>query len=240
MARTVDALRRAEAEQLTRVVRELPAYPAEITSPAWVAEEYARMKQKILGFNSGHPEKSLVFCSAGRGEGTSTVLTGFARVLGAAGERVLLVDANLRYPSLHRLFGLQQEQGFSDLAREGTRPDEVIKRTGLKNVAVVTSGAVPAPRCLVLESPHLPGQLAQLKARADWLLFDTPPVTSCHDAVLLSGRAGGVVMVLHAEKTRWEVAQETLQNLQNSGAKIFGVFLNRRRYPIPAWLYKRI
>jgi len=243
MARTVEALRRAEIEQEQRTGGAvcLPRANGQekIAAPS-VAEEYRRMKQKILCSNSGHPDKNLVFCSTAAGEGNSTVLIGFANTLASGGERVLLVDANLETPSLHRLFNLRQENGFTDLALPGAQLDDVIKKTALQNRFVITSGATPANGCSLFESPLLALHIQQVKTQADWVLFDAPPVSSCPDAILLAGKGGGVIMVIQAGKTRWEVAQEALGQLKDGGAKVIGVFLNRREYPIPAWLYKRI
>ena len=243
MAKTVEALRRAEIEQEQRAreaVTLARGNGQEKIGASFAAEEYRRMKQKILSSDSGHPDKNLVFCSTAAGEGNSTVLIGFANTLASGGERVLLVDANLQTPSLHRSFNLRQENGFSDLALPGAQLDGVIKKTALPNRFVITSGATLANPCSVFESPLLTLHIQQMKKRADWVLFDAAPVNSCPDAMLLAGKTGGVIMVIQAGKTRWEVAQEAIDQLKNGGAKVIGAFLNRREYPIPAWLYKRI
>jgi Mrp family chromosome partitioning ATPase len=74
----------------------------------------------------------------------------------------------------------------------------------------------------------------------DWVLFDAPPVNHFDEGLALSGMVDGVVMVIQAEKTRWEVAQSAKQRLEDSGGRILGVVLNKRKFYIPKWLYETI
>ena len=79
-----------------------------------------------------------------------------------------------------------------------------------------------------------------MKAFADWIIFSCPPVNAYNDAAALAGMVDGVVLVIQAEKTRWEVAQSAKDRLEKAGANILGVVLNDRRHHIPEWIYKRL
>jgi len=79
-----------------------------------------------------------------------------------------------------------------------------------------------------------------MKLKADWILIDTPPISISSDAIAIAAKADGVIMVIKAEKTRWEVAQNTKQRIEGGNGNIIGVVLNGRRFYIPKWLYQRL
>ena len=108
-----------------------------------VTEEYYRLKQNILRNNSGERIRALLFSGCTEGEGNSTVLINFAFTLSSGGERVLLVDANLRNPSIHNVFNLERENGLTELVFEKKTLAEVVKQTQFKNLFVITSGSFP-------------------------------------------------------------------------------------------------
>ena len=208
-----------------------------------LVEEYQRMKHKILHSDPSLVMKAILFSSPGRGEGNSTVLVQFARTLAAEGNRVLLVDGNLRAPSLHKAFHLPRENGLTEMifSRSPFRNiSQFLKETTLDNLWVITSGnAFPNPAS-ILESSYLEILIGEVKVHFDWVLFDSPPVTSYSDSVALARAVDGVVLVVQAEKTRWEVVQEIQGRLEHGGGRILGVVLNKRQFHIPNWLYKSI
>jgi len=201
------------------------------------------MKHRILHSDPNLMMKAILFSSPGRGEGNSTVLIHFAQTLAAEGNRVLLVDGNLRDPSLHKAFHLPQENGLTELlfSRSPFRNiGHFLKQTNLDNLWLITSGnAYPNP-VSILESSYLEMLIDEVKGHWDWVLFDSPSVTSCSDSVALARKVDGVVLVVQAEKTRWEVVQEVQGRLEHGGGRILGIVLNKRRFHIPNWLYKSI
>ncbi|MCX5909194.1 MAG: CpsD/CapB family tyrosine-protein kinase [Deltaproteobacteria bacterium] len=198
------------------------------------------MKYRILEDDPERKIKALLFCSPRQGEGNSTVLTHFAITLASDGERVFLVDANLRDPSLHKTFDVSMENGLTDLILGQKNLEEVTKPTSYGALWLITSGS-PYPNPLqVIDSKAFDSHLEEMKTRAEWVLFDCPSVNSYMDGIALAGKVDGVVMVVMAEKTRWEVAQNMKRKLESSNGKILGVVLNKRRYRVPKWLYKRL
>ncbi len=241
-------------------------------------EEYYRLKQNILRNNSGEKIKALLFLSSTEGEGNSTVLINFAMTLSSGGERVLLVDANLRNPSFHKIFNLERENGLTDLVFEKKTLGDVVKQTRFNHLFVITSGilnrgpltvdnglysndrgpltvdrGLPSNDrgpltvdcglynpSILFESKSLDAHIENMKKQAEWVLFDSPPINLFNDSIALAPRVDGVVMVVEAEKTRWEVAQSAKQRIESGNGKILGIVLNKRRYYIPEFIYKRL
>jgi protein-tyrosine kinase len=269
MAKTYTALKRAEEEKglkaevpaLSSSVEEMePSFPPLKEPPKielpyviprpvpsrslpFAVEEYQRMKSKILHYDSGVVLKSILFCSPGRREGTSTVLIHFAQTLAVEGNRVLLVDANLRNPYLHQTFHLPRENGLVEMIFSGSsfrNLDQFIKATNLDNLSIITSGQAYANPHSLLESGYLGDLNEHLKRQWDWILFDCPPVSAYSDSIAIACQADGIVIVVQAEKTRWEVVQGTRERLANCGGRVLGIVLNKRRFHIPNWIYKRL
>lgn len=241
MGKTFEALKRAEAERKVKV-----GYPSNNNhrgrlkiTPRTVIEHH-HLKYNTLCLNSGKKIKALLFSSCTRGEGTSTVLINFTTSLAADGDRVLLVDANLRNPSLHAAFHLERENGLTELLLNQRTLEEVIKETGVPNLSVITSGAFHPNPFVMCESSCLNARVEDMKSNADWVLFDSPAITSCRDAASLAASMDGVILVVEAEKTRWEVAENARKSIKRGNGNVLGVVLNKRKYPIPNWVYKRL
>jgi len=269
MAKTYTALKRAEQEQglkaevpaLSSPVQEMETpfpslkQPPKIELPAvmprplairalpFAVEEYQRMKYKLIHYDPEGIFKSLLFCGPGRREGTSTVLMHFAQTLAVEGNRVLLVDANLRNPYLHQAFHLPRENGLTEMvfSRSSFRNiDQFIKTTNLDYLGVITSGQpYPNPNS-ILDAAYLGDLNDYLKGQWDWILFDCPPMNAYSDSIALACQADGIVIVVQAEKTRWEVVQGTRDRLESCGGRVLGIVLNKRRFHIPDWIYKRL
>jgi capsular exopolysaccharide synthesis family protein len=243
MGRTFEALSRAEEERKVQVQVGYPSnghHPGKLKITPQTVIEHHRLKYNILRLNSGKKIKALLFSSPTRGEGTSTVLSNFATSLAADGDRVLLVDANLRNPSLHGSFGLERENGLTELLLNQRTLEEVIKETGVPNLFVITCGALHSNPFVILESDSLKTHTGEMKAKADWVLLDCPAITSCNDAASLAGSVDGLILVVEAERTRWEVAENARKSIKSGNGNVLGVVLNKRKYHIPNWLYKRL
>lgn len=251
MARTYEALKKAGKESLIRseetIVFDLksqlkpkPHILVSFKATPQIVEEYHRMRQTLLSANTSEKTKTLLFVSPTRGEGTSTVLTNFAITLATGGDRVLVVDANHRNPSLHNILNVEKKGGLTELLHDEYHIKAVIKKTQIKNLSVITSGIPLSNPFSIFESTTSDHLIGQMKTRADWVLFDSPPINVYNDSSALAAKMDGVVMVVQAEKTRWEVAQSARQRIENSKAKILGVILNRRKLHIPEWAYKML
>ncbi len=246
MAKTFEAFLKAEKEhhfgptetKVFDIKRQAKPLPLGYKLPPQVSEEYQRMKHLILNSNPARTIKTLLFASAKEGEGTSTTLRNFAVTLASGGDSVLLVDANLRNPTLHDLFNVEKKDGLTELLSGKNSLSEVIKNTKIDNLSIITSGIPHSNPSSVLESAVLAPATEQMKERANWILFDAPPINTYNDSNTLAGKMDGVIMVVQAENTRWEVAQSAKERIESDTVKILGVVLNKRKMYIPEWAYK--
>jgi len=246
MGKTFEALMQAERERQERLEENHLAPPPndlllkEFDIPFQIVEEYHRMEYKISNMYPKRTSKVILFVSPNEGEGNSTVLTQFGITLALGGNRVLLVDTNLRCPSIHRLFDLPGEKGLTDLILKKYDLKETIKNTSLQNLRVITSGNNHTEAIPILTFSVFDSAIEKMKSEADWILFDAPPIHVSNDAIALAPKVDGVIIVIKAEKTRWEVAQNVRQRIESGKGNILGVVLNERRFYIPEWLYQRL
>ena len=204
------------------------------------AEEYKRLQNNIASLLPDVNPRILLFAGVTDGEGNETVVSRFGLNLAALGEKVLLIDAQMREPVLHQFFGIEQIPGTTELLSGRLSLTEVMRRTPLDGLLVIPGGSAVSNPFLAHELDTLCDVTDVMKAFADWIIFSCPSVNTYNDAVALSGMVDGVVLVVQGEKTRWEVAQAAKDRLLQAGANILGVVLNDRRHHIPGWIYKRL
>jgi protein-tyrosine kinase len=249
MGKTFEALKKAESEHVvsareTRVllshVDTKPHMPLKLRLSSNTIEEYHRLRQNVLLADPETDSVSLLFVSPTEGEGTTTVMVQFASTLASSGERVVLVDANFRHPTLHEVFNVERTSGFSELLTQKSPPKNVIRETGFRNLFVIPNGKPLTDPSSLLASSATEEVLKQLREEGQWILFDCAPVTPYSDGVALAPKVDGVVMIIEAERTKREVAKYAKERLLAPNAKILGTILNRRKMHIPEWLYRRL
>lgn len=249
MGRTFEALKRAENEQKIildeaeifqqKVIPRRKAIDSRPASPR-SADEYGRLRQSIISLTPDLESRVLLFVSSAPNEHSSRVLVDFALAVAGLGEKVVLVDTDFRSPVFHQAFGLEKSPGIAELFLNKHALKEVMHRTDAPNLLVITAGSSVSNPLPLLESATLNGLTAEMKREADWVLLNSSPVTACSDAIALSKMVDGVVLVIQAEKTRWEVARSVKDRLMGAGANVLGVVLNDRRLHIPGWIYRRL
>ena len=138
------------------------------------------------------------------------------------------------------MFNLEKENGFAELILGKVTLKDVIKETLFDNLFVITCGMDQLSPTSVFRSNSLDIRIEEMKRQADWIIFDAPQINAYDDPITLASKVDGVVMVVEAEKTRWQVAQLAKQRIENGKGKILGVVLNKRQFHIPDWLYKRL
>ena len=226
----------AHAPKVQKVLTE-----PDLSLPDWLVEKYRILKANLSGRQTEKEVKTLLLVSALPGEGCSTILADFAKVLSQLGkQRVLLLDANFSNPSLHKLFDLPGEIGLCEIVEKRVGLSTALKGTRFPNLSLVTRGHSDTKLTSIMESDRLRETIAILREEFDYLLIDTASLSRSSDATLLSRIVDGVVLVLQAHRTRWEVALAAKKQLQEAGANILGVVLNRRKLVIPERLYRRL
>jgi capsular exopolysaccharide synthesis family protein len=173
--------------------------------------------------------RNLAVTSAGPGEGKSFTSANLAIVMAQAGKRVILVDADLRKPSLHKLFEIPNTAGFTSLVINNSTDVEGAIQTipGLDSLAVITSGPMPPNPSELLNSHPAANIMEQLSQQADMVIYDTPPAGVVTDPVILATRVDAVVMVVGAGIARRDTLKRILHNLRNVGAVTVLPVLNR-------------
>jgi capsular exopolysaccharide synthesis family protein len=194
------------------------------TSPA--AEAYRTLRINLEFASVDESLHSLLVTSAGPGEGKSTALANLAIAM-ADGERaIILVDADLRHPTQHELFGLSNEHGLSDMFRSEAAfndpPLQAVPNTTLK---VLTSGPLPPIPSQLLAARKMDAVIARLAQQADVVLFDAPPVVAVTDASLLASKVDGVLLVVKAGDTRRDHVRAAKDRLEKVNARLVGAVL---------------
>jgi non-specific protein-tyrosine kinase len=194
-------------------------------SPA--AEAYRTLRANLTFAALEKPIETLVVVSAAPDEGSSTVLANLAVTMAQGERRTVLVDADLRRPVLHEVFGVANDRGLTTMiVEEGALDDPSLMEVGVDNLWLVPSGPLPPNPADVLGSRRMEEAVAALKARADVVLFDAPPVIAVTDAAVLSTQVDGVLLVVCAGRTRREHAQRAKELLDRAHVRIIGAVLN--------------
>ncbi len=191
-----------------------------------ISEAYRALRTNLDFASLDRALKTLVVTSAGVGEGKSTTLANLAVVSAQAGRKVVLVDADLRRPTLHQIFGLGNETGLTTVMMDDAAlADPPLQETGVEDLTVLTSGPLPPNPAELLGSRRMEEVVAALAERADQVFFDTPPVVAVTDAAVLSTKVDGVLLVISAGKTRREYARTAVQRLEQIKARLVGTVL---------------
>jgi succinoglycan biosynthesis transport protein ExoP len=193
-----------------------------------IAEAFRALRTNIQFASPGQPLRSLLVTSAGPVEGKSLVAANLAVSLAQDGKRVILVDADLRRPRVHKLFDLAREPGFTDLVIDLKKGVETyLQPTEVSFLRVLTCGPQPRSPAELLGSARAGQVMEQLQELADVVVYDTPPAATVTDAVVLASRVDAVLHVVRAGATRREVVLRTKAQLEKVGARILGPVLNQ-------------
>ncbi|WP_343045105.1 CpsD/CapB family tyrosine-protein kinase [Paenibacillus lemnae] len=192
-----------------------------------VSEAYRALRTHIEYSVVDNPAQIIMITSAGREEGKSTVAGNLAVVYAQNERRVLLIDAVLRKPAVHRMFQVSSPAGLSSLLSHQIDLEDAVQETGIPHLYVMTSGPIPPNPAELLGSEKMKELLEQLRTQFDIILIDTPPLLAVTDAQLLASQSDGVLLVMHAGKVRKEIAVKAKENLQRVNARLLGVVLNK-------------
>lgn len=203
-----------------------------------MAESYRALRTSLLLSNLGAPPKIIMVTSALPQEGKTTTSINCAVVLAQKGVRVLLIDADLRRPSIHKTLGMGPRSGLSNVLTGSTTLEQAIARTTvLPNLHVLPAGTPPPNPAELLASTNMRDVLAQLSQQYDHIVIDTPPSLSVTDAVVLSPRADAVVLVIRSGQTTKQALRRSRDILAQVNAKVVGVLLNAVDLSSPDYYY---
>ncbi|MGE3188126.1 MAG: GumC family protein [Vicinamibacterales bacterium] len=184
--------------------------------------------------------KVIAVTSAQPLEGKTTTATNMAMALAVGGARVLLVDADMRRPSVHKAIRLTNDRGLSQLLAGQARMREVVQRTHDPNLLVITAGRTPANPSELLASDRMRALISGLESGPfDWVIIDTPPVLAVTDAVIVAPLVAGVTFVIGAEMTRWRLAERAVETILSANPRAVNAVLNKVDFARNKYYYSR-
>jgi capsular exopolysaccharide synthesis family protein len=200
---------------------------AQLPAQSHLAEAYRALRSSIEFAGIDSAIHCLQITSASKGEGKSTTALNLATAMAMAGKRVILVDADLRRPAVHRMLEISSTPGLTDVLIGTATLDEVIRETETENLRIICAGAIPPNPTELLASNAFAHILEQLEARADLVMVDTPPCAPVTDPIIVAARMDAVLLVVNAGHTRKPVLSHALEMLGRARARVIGVVLNR-------------
>ncbi len=192
-----------------------------------ISEVYRLLRTKIPFFSKDQELKTVMVTSSQPGEGKTTTISNLAVTYAQEGKKVLLIDADMRKPSLHRVFSQINHQGLSSLLTGHSSIQESVQETSIDNLWLLPSGPVPANPSELIDSSGMRELLHQIKDEYDVILVDTPSVLSVSDSVIVSALCDGVIMVAAAGKVKKDHLKKAKEQLDHVNARMLGIVLNR-------------
>jgi protein-tyrosine kinase len=252
MGRTFEAIERAEREYAKLVrksgisldERYLLAPPGKQNGNGngrIAPDRMGSLKAKVLGRSAGRTLKTILVTGTAHGGGTSTTAVNLATSLSEGpSHSVLLVDANLRTPGLHRFFKTDAFTGMSELLDVRGEKSFGFKKVGENELYLFPCGVKRTKSDGYFESVRFAQFLNNVRNSFDYVIFDSAPITGFPDTQTLCSKVDGVILVITYDRTRRQVALRAKKELEEAGANILGVIINRRKYYIPDWIYRRL
>lgn len=192
-----------------------------------IAEAYRTIRTNIGFANPDCPAKTILVTSSVPREGKSTIASNLGIIMAHLDKKVLLVDADLRKSVLAKVFGVEKDKGITDILVKKVDWSSVINSTKIENLDLLASGKIPPNPSELLGSQRMDALIKELQKNFDYIIFDAPPVVSVTDAVILSSKLDGVLLVVEANRTNKLALSHAKENLMRVNAKILGVILNK-------------
>ncbi|HXN74159.1 MAG TPA: CpsD/CapB family tyrosine-protein kinase [Candidatus Acidoferrales bacterium] len=204
-----------------------------------VDDEVMKLVQRLFVLPDGtQTPEAIAFCGVEKGAGCSWVCANASRMLAAQGlGTVCVVDANFYSPSLHHHFRVANRAGFAESLKSTDLVRDFVHRVSAPNLWLMTSGCLGKE---TLNPSRLRTRISELRNEFDFLLIDIPGILSYGDATLLAHLTDGAVLVVGSNMTRRESARMAKESLEAASVPILGAVLNKRRFPIPEAIYKKL
>jgi capsular exopolysaccharide synthesis family protein len=191
-----------------------------------VAECVRSLRTNLLFMSPEKPLKTILVTSSGPQEGKTTTAASLAATMAISGNRTLLVDADMRRPRVHRIYGISNARGLSSLILGEGRLDETVQATEVPNLAALACGPVPPNPAELLHTAAFKALLEEMARKFDRVIIDSPPVGVVADAVVIATGVDGTLMVLKAGQTSRDLAKQAVRQLADVNARVFGAVLN--------------
>lgn len=243
MSKIYEALQQAQLQKKGKEGAPSFSVPYDVPRPNGkeMGEEMLSL-YKIIDTILPHTKSKVIqFIGAREGEGVSTIVREFAQVSAdLIGHTVLLLDADRHRPTQSRYFEIESDYGWIEALKKGEQVGKALHRVGKSKLFMSPSmnSSVSTPE--IFNSPMFDSLCQNLKTDFDMVLIDSAPLTVSPDGLAIASKVDGVLLVVEAEKTRWQTVRRVRDSITRVGGNILGVVLNKRRYYIPQSLYKHL
>lgn len=191
-----------------------------------ISEQYRTIRTNIEFASIDQNIKKIVVTSASPSEGKSTTVANLAVVFAQQGKNVLLIDGDLRKPTIHYTFQLDNTVGLTNVLTGKAKLEEAVKHSQVENLDILTSGPIPPNPAEMVGSEAMKRLLEDAAVQYDMIFIDSPPVLAVTDSQLLSNIADGIILVIRSGQTEYEMAIKASELLKNTKAKLLGTILN--------------
>lgn len=195
--------------------------------PFNITESYKTMRTNLIFSLSTSDKKIITVSSSLPGDGKSTIAANLAIALSQLdGNKVLIIDADMRKPVMHRLFNVKNNVGIAEYLGKMNQKSECIQKSSVPNLYIIPSGSLPPNPSELLGSEQMANLLSEVSKEYDYILIDMPPVNIVSDPLTIGGKISGMVVVTHYGKTTYDDIDELMRKVQTSDTKILGLVLN--------------
>jgi capsular exopolysaccharide synthesis family protein len=224
--KTIDDVERALQAPVLGVIPQNVGYLIDEGAESQHAEAYRVLRTNLLFSRKDERLNAAVVVSAGAGEGKSTTVLNLATVFAQSGQRVLLVDSDLRRPTLHKILKVSNSIGLTNYLLKQNTLEEVIQRTSLPTLDLMASGKLPSSSMNILGSASMKDMVAELKQRYDFVFFDSPPIMGVSDAAILASEIDMVIQVIQYRRYPQPMNIRAKQMIEKVGGTLIGIVLN--------------
>jgi succinoglycan biosynthesis transport protein ExoP len=224
--KTIDEVERAFQAPVLGVIPQNVGYLVDEGPESPHAEAYRVLRTNILFSRKDEKLNTVVVVSAGAGEGKSITTVNLATVFSQAGQRVLVVDSDLRRPTLHKVLRVNNNLGLTNYLLKQNKLEEVIQPTPVAMLDFMASGKLPSTSMSILGSAQMKEMVAELKQRYDFIFFDSPPVLGVSDASVLASEVDMVIQVIQYRRYPQPMSIRAKQLIEKVGGNLIGILLN--------------
>lgn len=214
------------ARKNKRVANQPRQLIAQLNQRSPITEQYRTLRTNLQFSAIDHPLDSILVTSTNPGEGKSITVANLAIVYAQAGKKVLLIDADLRKPTVHYTFRLNNLRGLSNVLIGDNALEESISTSSVDNLDVMSSGPIPPNPAELLGSKKMLAMLEHAKTLYDMVIIDSPPTLAVTDSQILSQIVDGTLLVIRSKQTEYEGAIKAAEALKQGKGRILGTVLN--------------
>jgi len=224
--KTIEEVERAFQTPVLGVIPQNVGYLLDEGPESQHAEAYRVLRTNILFSRKDEKFNTVVVVSAGAGEGKSITVLNLATVFAQAGQRVLVVDSDLRRPTLHKQLHVSNNLGLTNYLLKQNKIEEVIQTSGVPMLDFMASGKLPSSSMSILGSAQMKEMVAELKQRYDFIFFDSPPILGVSDASVLASEVDVVIQVIQYRRYPQPMSIRAKQLIEKVGGNLIGILLN--------------